>query len=285
MGGLIMMLSIVLSALLWTNLSIQYIWISLFVMVSFGIIGLLDDIEKVLFKNTQGLRGSIKIIIQFVITIIALLWLQYVNSSYADGWLSLPFVKGGIIDLGVFYLSFAMIIVVGSANAVNITDGLDGLAIVPIMIAAGALGVLAAIVNSETLTKYIMLHHIEGVGEISVIATALIGSGLAFLWYNIHPAKIMMGDVGSLMLGSLLGFIAILVKHELFYAMIGCLFVVEAVSVILQVSSWLIFKKRIFLMAPLHHHFEKLGWSEEAVVIRFWIFSILCSIIAILAII
>jgi len=284
MGGFPILISIVLSLLLWANLQNHFIWISIFVIIAFGVVGLIDDLMKVFWKDTMGFKGSIKIVIQFFIAGSVLIWLQLADQSYTETSVMIPFFKT-TLNLGIIYLPFAMVIIVGSSNAVNITDGLDGLVIVPIIMAATALGVLCATSGSMVLSEYINVPHIEGIADLAVLSSAIIGSGLAFLWFNIHPAKIFMGDVGSLMLGAVLGVMSIMVKHEIFYAIIGMLFVIEAMSSIIQVASWRLFGKRPFKMAPIHHHFEKMGWNEEKIVIRFWIFALLCAIIGIAGII
>jgi phospho-N-acetylmuramoyl-pentapeptide-transferase len=284
MGGLPILISIILSLLLWSDLKNQFVWISIFVMLTFSSIGAIDDLLKIYWKDTDGLSARTRIILQFIIAAFILIWLQLINKSYADTNVTIPFLKIGL-NLGLLYWPFATCIIVGSANAVNITDGLDGLVIVPIMMAATALGVLCATAGSKILSAYIKVPHIEGIADLAILSCSIIGSGLAFLWFNIHPAKIFMGDVGSLMLGAILGVMSIMVKHEIFYAIIGMLFVIEALSTIIQVWSWKFRKKPFFLMAPIHHHFEKLGWNEEKIVVRFWIFAVICALIGIAGII
>jgi phospho-N-acetylmuramoyl-pentapeptide-transferase len=285
MGGVLMLIAICCSAFLWNNIYNPYVLISIFVFFSFGIIGLCDDIMKTTKHNSSGVSGNIRILSEFVIGLIAVLLLQYYSTTHNEQILAIPFLRHTFINLGMFYIPFAMLVIVGAGNAVNLTDGLDGLAIVPVMIASATLGIIAAASGSLVLSEHVSVIHIDGVGELAVIASSVIGAGIAFLWFNIHPAKIIMGDVGSLSLGGLLGIIAVMIKEELVFGIIGFLFVIEALSVIIQIMSLKLFKKRVFAMAPIHHHFEKKGWSEEKVVIRFWIFSMICAIIGIAGII
>jgi len=279
MGGLLMLCSILISILLWTDLHNIFILVTCFVFITFGIIGLLDDIKKVRRGYSGGISAKFRLFMQFIISLIAILWLTSYSEAHTQNILSLPFFQKIIIDIGWFYIPFALFIIVGSANSVNLTDGLDGLLIVPIMIASCALAAIAAVSGSLVLANYTSIKHIDGVAEIVVLLSSVVGSGIAFLWYNIHPAKIFMGDVGSLSLGGMLGIIAIIVKQELVFGIIGLLFVIEALSVMLQIVWYHRFKKGLFLMAPIHHHFEKLGWGEEKIVVRFWIFALICAFI------
>lgn len=279
MGGVIIILSSLVSTLLWGNLTNPFIWIVLLIMLSFGAIGFFDDYMKVRYKNTKGIKGSTRLIIQVLIASLSLAALKFISGIYMEQTVYIPFFKYIVIDLGILYSFLAVFMVVGSANSVNITDGLDGLVTVPVIIALCALGFLAISSGSMTLAEHMNVRHIEGTAELAILCCSLIGSCIAFLWYNIHPAKIFMGDVGSLALGGTLGIMAVIVRHELAFGIIGLLFVIEAVSVILQVGSYKLTGKRIFKMAPIHHHFEKMGWSEETVVIRFWIFALLFALI------
>ncbi len=280
MGGLMMLLSISISTLLWADLSNQYIWVTLFVTLSFGALGFADDYLKVTKKNTKGVSGKKKLIVQFATCLVAALWIQYLSPENYSTQLAFPFFKDLLLNLGVLYIPFIMIVMVGASNAVNLTDGLDGLAIVPIMISAACFALICYIVGHFTFSNYLQIHHIPGAGELAVLLFSVIGAGLGFLWFNAPPAKIFMGDVGSLALGGTLGTVSVITKHEIVLSIIGGLFVVEALSVIIQVYY---FKftggKRFFGMAPIHHHYEKKGWSEPTVVIRFWIIAVIFALI------
>lgn len=280
MGGLMMLLSIGISTLLWADLSNQYIWITLFVTFGFGALGFADDYLKVTKKNTKGVAGKKKLLVQFALCLIAALWIQHLSPADYSTHLAFPFFKNLLIDLGILYIPFVMIVIVGASNSVNLTDGLDGLAIVPIMIAAGCFAFICYLVGHFAFSGYLQIHYIPGAGEISVLLFSIIGAGLGFLWFNTPPAKIFMGDVGSLALGGTLGTAAVITKHEIVLSIIGGLFVIEALSVIIQVYYFkLTGGKRFFLMAPIHHHFEKKGWSEPTVVIRFWIIAVIFALI------
>ena len=280
MGGLMMLLSVGVATLLWADLSNQYIWIVLFITFGFGALGFADDYLKVTKKNTKGVSGKRKLAFQFVLCLIAVLWMQALSPENFTTQLAFPFFKNFLVDLGVLYIPFAMIVMVGSSNAVNLTDGLDGLAIVPIMIAAACFALISYLVGHAAFSGYLQLHHIPGSGELAVLLFSLIGAGLGFLWYNAPPAKIFMGDTGSLAFGGTLGAVSVITKHEIVLSIVGGLFVMEAVSVIIQVYY---FKftggKRFFGMAPIHHHFEKKGWSEPTVVIRFWIIAVIFALV------
>lgn len=276
MGGAFIVLSTIISSLLFLDLSNSYIWITLFVLISFAAIGLTDDIMKVLYNNTNGFRGSIKICIQFAVIGVAFLWLGSIDLVHLKNSVFLPIGHGHWISLGiVLYVLFVTFVIVGTSNAVNLTDGLDGLVSVPAIINLLCLAALIFVSNDTDLAKRFYVPDVENIHELIFFCFALIGSILAFLTFNLKPAKIFMGDVGSLAIGSVLGLIAIIIKQEFVFFVISILFVAEAVSVILQVGSYKIRKKRIFLMAPLHHHFEKLGWSETKVVRIFWASSAL----------
>jgi phospho-N-acetylmuramoyl-pentapeptide-transferase len=279
MGGVMILLAVAVSTLLWANLTNPYVWITLFVTTGYGMIGFIDDYIKLTKRHHAGLPGKAKLLLQFIIAFAAIYWIQRVaNPDYASH-LALPFLKDAMIDLGVFYFLFASMVMVGASNAVNLTDGLDGLAIVPIMIAAACFALIAYLVGNAIFADYLQIHEVKGAGELAVFCAALIGGGLGFLWYNAPPAMVFMGDTGSLSFGGALGTISVIVKHEIVLAIIGGLFVMEAVSVILQVASFKLTGKRIFRMAPIHHHFEKKGWQEPTIVIRFWIIAVILALV------
>ena len=277
MGGVIILLAVTVSTILWARLDNQYVWIILFVTFSFGLIGLIDDYIKVVKQSYGGLSGRLRLIVGFLIAFVAVYFIQAQHLNDLNKSLALPIFKDHLLFMGVFFFPFAMLVVVGSANAVNLTDGLDGLAIMPVIIAGASLGIIAYIVGRADYSSYLDVHYIRGGGEILIFSAALIGSGLGFLWYNAPPAAVFMGDTGSLSLGSALGCIAVSIKHELVLFIVGGLFVIETLSVIIQVCFFKITGKRVFLMAPIHHHFEKLGWSESQIVIRFWIIAVILA--------
>ena len=277
MGGVIILLAVTVSTILWARLDNQYVWIILFVTFSFGLIGLIDDYIKVVKQSYGGLSGRLRLIVGFLIAFVAVYFIQAQHLDDLNKSLALPIFKDHLLFMGVLFFPFAMLVVVGSANAVNLTDGLDGLAIMPVIIAGASLGVIAYIVGRADYSSYLDVHYIRGGGEILIFSSALIGSGLGFLWYNAPPAAVFMGDTGSLSLGSALGCIAVSIKHELVLFIVGGLFVIETLSVIIQVCFFKITGKRVFLMAPIHHHFEKLGWSESQIVIRFWIIAVILA--------
>ena len=277
MGGVIILLAVTVSTILWARLDNQYVWIILFVTFSFGLIGLIDDYIKVVKQSYGGLSGRLRLIVGFLIAFVAVYFIQAQHLDDLNKSLALPIFKDHLLFMGVFFFPFAMLVVVGSANAVNLTDGLDGLAIMPVIIAGASLGIIAYIVGRADYSSYLDVHYIRGGGEILIFSAALIGSGLGFLWYNAPPAAVFMGDTGSLSLGSALGCIAVSIKHELVLFIVGGLFVIETLSVIIQVCFFKITGKRVFLMAPIHHHFEKLGWSESQIVIRFWIIAVILA--------
>jgi phospho-N-acetylmuramoyl-pentapeptide-transferase len=280
MGGIMIIASVTISTLCLANLANPYIWIVLFVFISFSILGFLDDYAKISKNNHKGVSGKQKIIVQFLVSLIACLATCYLSEhSYATK-VSIPFAKRLFIDLGIFYLVFAIFVVIGSSNAVNLTDGLDGLAIVPIAIAAASFGLIAYLVGNSLYANYLQITYIPEVGELTIFTSAIVGAGLGFLWFNAQPAEVFMGDTGSLSLGGVLGIIAVITKHEIVLGLVGGLFVIETLSVIIQVYYYKkTGGKRIFKMAPLHHHFEKCGWPESKVVIRFWILAIIFALI------
>jgi phospho-N-acetylmuramoyl-pentapeptide-transferase len=279
MGGLMMLTGILGSCLLWGNLSSVYVWTVLFVTVSFGLIGFYDDYLKVTKQSHLGVSGKLRLLVEFIIAGIAAVIIMRAGQQPFSSSLTFPFVKDFLIHLGIFFIPFAAFVIVGAGNAVNLTDGLDGLAIVPIMVAASAFGVIAYLSGNAVFADYLQIHYVPGTGELAVLLGAVIGAGLGFLWFNAPPAAIFMGDTGSLALGGLIGTIAVATKHEIVMAIIGGLFVAEALSVIIQVGYFKMTGKRVFLMAPIHHHFEKKGWTESQVVIRFWIIAVILALI------
>jgi phospho-N-acetylmuramoyl-pentapeptide-transferase len=279
MGGVLILGALTLSTLLWARLDNTYIWLTLFVTIAFGCIGFVDDYRKVTANNSKGVSGRVRLALGFAIAAFTGVMALYLHPADLSGQLAMPVFKNVLVNLGWFFVPFVMLVVVGSANAVNLTDGLDGLAVMPVMIAAGTLGVIAYAVGRVDFTEYLDVHYVPGTGELLVFCAGLIGGGLGFLWYNAPPAAVFMGDTGSLALGGALGAIAVITKHELVWAIIGGLFVLEALSVIIQVLYFKRTGKRVFLMAPIHHHFEKKGWAEPQVVIRFWIISLILALI------
>ncbi len=279
MGGLMILIALSISTLLWADLTNPYIWIVLLVTIGYGLIGFGDDYLKLTKRNTKGLAGRLKLVWQIAIAAAAAAACMWVAQPPLAGGLAVPFVKDFILNLGWFFIPFAVFVIVGASNAVNLTDGLDGLAIVPTMIAAACFGLIAYLSGNAIFANYLQIHHVPGSGELAVFCGALVGAGLGFLWFNAPPAMVFMGDTGSLSLGGALGAIAVVTKHEIVLAIIGGLFVLETVSVIVQVASFKLTGKRVFRMAPLHHHFEKKGWAEPTVVIRFWIIASILALI------
>ncbi|WP_112872689.1 phospho-N-acetylmuramoyl-pentapeptide-transferase [Paracoccus endophyticus] len=279
MGGLLILSALFVSTLLWARLDSGYIWIVLLVTAAFAAIGFADDYAKVTKQHHAGLSGRVRMGIGLAVGALAGLAAAALHPDALSGQLALPFFKDALIGLGIVFVPFAMLVIVGAANAVNLTDGLDGLAIGPVMIAAGTFGVISYLVGNANFANYLGVHFVPGTGEIVVFTAALIGGGLGFLWYNAPPAAVFMGDTGSLALGGALGAIAVCIKHEIVLAIVGGLFVVEALSVIIQVLYFKRTGKRVFLMAPIHHHFEKKGWAEPTIVIRFWIIAIILALI------
>ena len=279
MGGIIIIIGIFFSTILWADLNNIFVWCLIFVSLSLGLLGFIDDLLKIKFENSRGLNSKIKFLGQFVIGLITLLvLLKYSDHRYLNN-LYFPFFKNLILDLGIFFIPFGLFVIIGSSNAVNLTDGLDGLATVPVMLVALSFTLISYVVGNTIFSEYLKIQYIPDVGEISIFCGAIVGSCLGFLWYNAPPAKIFMGDTGSLSLGGSLGAVGIITKHEIVLAITGGLFVLEAVSVMVQVISYKLTGKRIFKMAPIHHHFEKKGWPESTVVIRFWIISIILAMI------
>ncbi len=279
MGGVLILGAILVSTLLWARLDNGYVWMVLFVTYSFGLIGFADDYLKVAKQNSKGVSGKIRLLLGFGVAAVAGIWTMQMQAPELSGYLAFPLFKDAMLNLGYLYVPFAMIVIVGAANAVNFTDGLDGLAIMPVMIAAGSFGIIAYLIGRTDFTEYLEVSYVAGTGELTIFVAALIGGGLGFLWYNAPPAAVFMGDTGSLALGGALGAIAVATKHEIVLAIIGGLFVAEAMSVIIQVLYYKKTGKRVFLMAPMHHHFEKRGWGESQIVIRFWIISLILALI------
>jgi phospho-N-acetylmuramoyl-pentapeptide-transferase len=279
MGGLMILIAGTLTTLLWADITSGYVWCVLMVTIGFGVLGFADDFLKVSKRNPKGLSGPLKLIGQFAISLVAALWIGSLTREPLASSLAVPFLKDVLLPLGVLFVPFAVFVMIGASNAVNLTDGLDGLAIVPVMIAAACFALIAYLAGNTVFANYLQIHHVPGSGEIAVFCGALCGAGLGFLWYNAPPARVFMGDTGSLALGGALGTIAVITKHELVLAIIGGLFVLETVSVIVQVISFKLTGKRVFAMAPLHHHFEKKGWAEPTIVIRFWIIAAVLALI------
>ena len=279
MGGLLIVGALTFSTLLWARLDNPFIWMVLFVTLSFAAIGFADDYAKVSKQTTAGVSGRVRILLGLLIAAIAGYWAAQYHPAGLQNQLAVPVLKDTLLNLGVMFIPFAVIVIVGSANAVNLTDGLDGLAIMPVMIAAATFGIISYAVGRTDFTQYLDLHYVADTGEILIFCMALIGGGLGFLWYNAPPAAVFMGDTGSLALGGALGAIAVATKHEIVLAIVGGVFVVEALSVIIQVVYFKWSGKRVFLMAPIHHHYEKKGWAEPQIVIRFWIVSLILAMI------
>jgi phospho-N-acetylmuramoyl-pentapeptide-transferase len=278
MGGLMILSGVTVAVLLWSDLANPYVWVVLLLTLVYGAVGLYDDYLKVTKQTVEGSRGRIRIIIEAAAAVAAVAVIVQVGQAPLATSLAIPFFKGILIDLGWWFIPFGAFIIVGAGNAVNLTDGLDGLAIVPVMIAAATFGFIVYFVGRADFAEYLQIHFVQGTSELAVICGALVGAGLGFLWFNAPPAQIFMGDTGSLALGGALGTIAVATKHELVLAIVGGLFVLEAASVIVQVTSYKLFGKRVFRMAPLHHHFEQKGWPESTVVIRFWIIAVMLAL-------
>ncbi len=279
MGGILILVGLLAGTLLWADLTNRYVWAVLLVTLGFGLVGLADDFRKVVRKHPRGIPGKIKLALETGIALAAVLWIAAITASPLDQSLAIPFLKAALIDLSWFYLPFAIFVVVGASNAVNLTDGLDGLAIVPVMIAAASFALIAYLVGNAVFSNYLQINSVPGAGELSVLCGATVGASLGFLWYNAPPAMVFMGDTGSLSLGGALGTISVVTKHEIVLAIIGGLFVLETVSVVVQVASYKTTGRRVFRMAPLHHHFEQKGWAEPTIVIRFWIIAVVLALI------
>ncbi|MGD9867861.1 MAG: phospho-N-acetylmuramoyl-pentapeptide-transferase [Hyphomicrobiales bacterium] len=278
MGGLMILMGVTVSVLIWGNLSNAYVWVVLLLMLTYGAIGFYDDYLKVKRRSSAGFPGRIRFSLEIVAAAIAVYVIMKLGTQPFSTSLTFPFFKTLVFDLGPFFILLGVLVIVGAGNAVNLTDGLDGLAIVPVMFVAGTFGIIAYLSGNKIFADYLQIHFVAGSGELAIICGALIGAGLGFLWFNAPPAMIFMGDTGSLALGGALGTIAVASKHELVLPIAGGLFVLETASVIMQVASFKLTGKRIFRMAPLHHHFEQKGWKEQTIVIRFWIISVVLAL-------
>ena len=279
MGGVLILIGLFAGVFLWSDLFNPYNWLLIFITFSFGTLGAFDDYKKIKKKNSSGISSKLKFLIQIIISLISLIILYKFIGSELTNNLYFPFFKNLVINLGWFFIPFYLFVIVGSSNAVNLTDGLDGLATVPVILVAGCFAFISYVSGNIIFAEYLLIPYIEGVGEVAVFCGAIIGASIGFLWFNAPPAKIFMGDTGSLALGGSLGAVGVVTKHEIVLAITGGLFVLEAVSVIVQVISFKLTGKRIFMMAPIHHHFEKKGWAESTVVIRFWIISLILAMI------
>ncbi|MGH7064528.1 MAG: phospho-N-acetylmuramoyl-pentapeptide-transferase [Stellaceae bacterium] len=278
MGGFLILLALTVATLLWADLTNPYIWIVLLVTVGFGLIGFVDDYKKLARNSHRGLDGRTKLVFEIVLGAGACMALVSIAPHQLANAVAVPFFKNVLIELGWWFVPFGVFVVIGASNAVNLTDGLDGLAIVPAMIAAGCFALIAYLVGNAIFANYLQIHHVPGAGELAVFCGAMVGASLGFLWFNAPPAMVFMGDTGSLSIGGALGIVSIVTKHELVLAIIGGLFALEAVSVIVQVASFKLTGRRVFRMAPLHHHFEQKGWAESTIVIRFWIIASILAI-------
>lgn len=279
MGGALILIAIVVSTLLWSDLSSRFVWVVLFVTVGFGAIGWVDDYKKIVYGNSKGLSARIKYLCQSVVGLSAALALFHTAQFPIETQLIVPFIKNILIDLGWMYVVLTYFVIVGSSNAVNLTDGLDGLAILPTVLVGGALGVFAYVTGNINFSGYLGIPYVPGVGEMVIFCGAIVGSGLGFLWFNTYPAQVFMGDVGALALGAALGAIAVIVRQELVLFIMGGLFVAETLSVVVQVASFKLTGRRIFRMAPLHHHYELKGWPEPRIIVRFWIITVVLVLI------
>ena len=279
MGGFLILVALTFSTLLWADITSGYVWVTLLVTLGFGGVGFADDYLKVTRPSSRGLSGRLKLVIEIIISVAATVWILELAAQPLAGNLAVPFFKELLIDMGWFFIPFSVCVMVGTSNAVNLTDGLDGLAIVPIMIAAASFALIAYLVGNSVFANYLQIHQIQGSGELAVLCGALVGASLGFLWFNAPPAMIFMGDTGSLAAGGLIGAVAVITKHELVLIIIGGLFVLETVSVIVQVISFKLTGRRVFRMAPLHHHFEQKGWAEPTIVIRFWIIALILALL------
>jgi len=279
MGGALILVAIAVSTLLWADLSNKYVWVVLIVTLGYGVIGWIDDYKKIIHKDCRGLAARYKYFWQSLIGMSVAIYLYFSSSNPVETQLLIPFVKDILIELGPFYILLTYLVIVGSSNAVNLTDGLDGLAILPTVMVAGALGIFAYLTGNANFSQYLQIPYVSGVGELVVICAAFVGSGLGFLWFNTYPAQVFMGDVGALALGAGIGIIAVLVRQEIILFVMGGVFVMETISVILQVASYKLTGRRIFKMAPIHHHFELKGWPEPRVIVRFWIITVVLVLI------
>ena len=278
MGGALILLALAVSTLLWADLRNGYVWAVLFVTTGFGLVGFADDYSKLTRRSSKGVRGRVRLLAELTIALAGVFWIMYVTREPLTTTLAVPFFKTVLIQLGWLFPILGAFVVVGASNAVNLTDGLDGLAIVPVMIAAACFALIAYLVGNAVFANYLQIHAVPGAGELAVLCGALVGASLGFLWFNAPPAMVFMGDTGSLSVGGALGAISVVTKHELVLAIVGGLFVLETVSVIMQVASFKLTGRRVFRMAPLHHHFEQKGWAEPTIVIRFWIIATILAL-------
>ncbi|MFZ1576394.1 MAG: phospho-N-acetylmuramoyl-pentapeptide-transferase [Chromatiaceae bacterium] len=279
MGGALMLVAVGISTLLWSNLANIYVWVVLLVTLAFGAIGLVDDYKKLVLRNPRGLAARHKYLWQSVVGLIAAVWLFWIAKTPAETALLIPYLKNVSLQLGPWYILLTYLVIVGSSNAVNLTDGLDGLAVMPTVLVMGALGIFVYASGHVKFAEYLLIPSVPGVGEVVVFCSALVGAGLGFLWFNTYPAQVFMGDVGALALGAALGVVAVVVRQELVLLIMGGIFVAETLSVMLQVASFKMTGKRVFRMAPLHHHFELKGWPEPRVIVRFWILSVILVLV------
>jgi len=279
MGGALILFAVVLSTLLWMDLSNRYVWVTLFVTVAFGVIGWYDDYQKLINKDPRGMGSKLKFITQTLAGLVAAAWLYSTAVAPAELQFIVPLFKNVMLNLGWLFIPLAWLVIVGSSNAVNLTDGLDGLAILPVVMVAGGLGVFSYMSGNTIYAEYLNVPYLAGAGEILIFCSALMGAGLGFLWFNAYPAQVFMGDIGALSLGAALGVVAVIVRQEVVLMIMGGLFVVETLSVIIQVASFKLVGRRVFKMAPIHHHFELKGWPEPRVIVRFWIISFILVIV------
>lgn len=279
MGGALILIAISVACLLWADLSNRYVWIVLAIMLGFGLVGWVDDYRKIIQKNSKGLPGKWKLFWQSLLTLSVLSFLYFTATTPQETALTFPFFKNMLLPLGAFYIVFSYFVIVGSSNAVNLTDGLDGLAVLPTVLVGAGLGVFAYIAGHANFAQYLAIPFVSGAGELCVICGALVGAGLGFLWFNSYPAQVFMGDVGSLALGGTLGMIAVVIRQEIVLFIMGGIFVLETLSVILQVGYFKLRRQRLFKMAPIHHHFELSGWPEPKVIVRFWIMTVILVLV------
>ena len=280
MGGLIIIISVLVSTLLWADIFSKYIWILIFILLTFGLIGFYDDYQKFRHSSSAGISGKTKLLYQIIFSGIIAYFIYTTAMSSIETSLTMPFLKNFALNLGILFIPWTIFVIVGSSNAVNLTDGLDGLAILPCILIAAAFVLFAYVEGNFNIANYLLIPYLSGVSEIAIFSSAIVGSGLGFLWYNSYPAQVFMGDVGSLSLGAILATIAVLLRLEIVYAIMGGVFVLEALSVMIQVASYKIFKKRVFKMSPIHHHFELKGWPEPKIIVRFWIITFILVLIA-----
>ena len=282
MGGVLMVIAIVISVLLWADLSNRFVWLILFVLISFSAIGFVDDYRKVVRKNSKGLSARWKMVWQSICALVVIAFLMQMSRVSAETSLVIPFVKDMLVPMGAWYVVVAYFVIVGSSNAVNLTDGLDGLALMPTVLVALALGLFAYLTGNSIFSHYLAIPYVPGVGEVTVFCSALMGAGLGLLWFNTYPAQVFMGDVGSLGLGAALGALAVMVRQDIVFFIMSGIFVIETVSVIVQVASFKMTGKRVFRMAPIHHHFELKGWPEPKVIVRFWIIAFILVLLGLM---